>query len=37
MGSTFFGDAAVADPAQLATPQQLDTDRGIDGRAGGYA
>jgi hypothetical protein len=35
MGSTFFGDAVAADTAGSAPPQQLRTDRGIDGRAGG--
>jgi hypothetical protein len=34
MGSTFFGDAAAA---RSAAPQQLRTNRGIDGRAGGHA
>jgi hypothetical protein len=37
MGSTFFGDAVLADAARSAAPQQLNTDRGIDGHAGGYA
>jgi hypothetical protein len=37
MGSTFFGDAAAADAARSVAPQQLRTDRGIDGRAGGHA
>jgi hypothetical protein len=35
MGSTFSGDVIVADPARIATLQQVDTDRGIDGRVSG--
>jgi hypothetical protein len=37
MGSTFFGDAVVANAAGPAKPQRIDTDRGIDGRVSGYA
>jgi hypothetical protein len=32
MGSTIFGDATVADPARPASPRQIETNRGIDGR-----
>jgi len=37
MGSTFFGDAVAAGAGRSAAPRQPETDRGIDGRAGGYA
>jgi hypothetical protein len=37
MGSTFFGDAVAAGAGRCAAPRQPETDRGIDGRAGGYA
>jgi hypothetical protein len=36
MGSTFFGDTVAADAAQFVAPR-LKTDRGIDGRASGFA
>jgi hypothetical protein len=35
MGSTRFGDAIAANVARPAAPQQIETDRGIDGRARG--
>jgi hypothetical protein len=37
MGGTFFGEAVAGDAPRSAAPQQLRTDRGIDGRAGGSA
>jgi hypothetical protein len=33
MGSTFSGNTAAADAPRLVAPQQIRTDRGIDGRA----
>ena len=35
MGSTFFGDVGACDTARPAAPQQIETDRGIDGRVSG--
>jgi hypothetical protein len=32
MGSTLFGDAIAADAVRPAPPQQIETDRGDDGR-----
>ena len=32
MGSTIFGGAIVAHAARPASPRQIETDRGIDGR-----
>jgi len=37
MGSTFLGDVVAASAGRSAAPRQPETDRGIDGRAGGYA
>jgi hypothetical protein len=37
MGSTTFGDAITGDEARPASPQQIETDRGIDGRASARA
>jgi hypothetical protein len=37
MGSTLFGDASAADAARPVAPQQIETDRGIDGRVSARA